>query len=117
MSDGDKGNRWEEAFRVLGESPKMDDRQSAGHAIDNNATADNSATVNDDPTAPQSTTPKKRLADIDPDERGVPYTQWRADQLNELFRRHGRLGEPGRLTAQTVEDGLTKQAEKQRRAP
>ena len=53
-------------------------------------------------------------ADVDPDEQGISYAQWKADQLNAIFAEHGALGAPGRIVASTVEDGLTKQAEKQR---
>jgi hypothetical protein len=35
-----------------------------------------------------------RLADVDPDEPGIPYAQWKAAQLNEIFRRHGMRGQP-----------------------
>src|SRR5262249_26297362 len=54
--------------------------------------------------------PDAKLADLDPDVPGVPFAQWKADQLNELFRRHGLLGVAGGITAGTVEDGLAKQA-------
>jgi hypothetical protein len=43
----------------------------------------------------------------DPD-AGIPYCEWRARQLNELFRQHGQTGQPGRITAATVADGLGK---------
>jgi hypothetical protein len=40
-------------------------------------------------------------------ERGIPYAAWLADRLNALFRHHGTAGEPSRITAVTVADGLS----------
>ena len=51
---------------------------------------------------------RKPLADLDPEAPGVPYTQWKAAELNRIFAEHG--GGPGRITAATVEDGLAKRA-------
>jgi hypothetical protein len=42
--------------------------------------------------------------------RWVPYAEWKAQQLNQLFRLHGRTGQPGRIKPETVQDGLEKQA-------
>jgi hypothetical protein len=61
---------------------------------------------------PQPDTLAKRLADIDPDQTGIPYGEWQAARLNAIFAEHGVLGEPGRITAETVQGGLEKQAKK-----
>jgi hypothetical protein len=36
---------------------------------------------------------------------GVPYAEWKARQLNELFRERGMTGESGRITPETMTDG------------
>ena len=41
----------------------------------------------------------------------VSYCEWKAAELNELFRQHGTAG-PGRISAATVMDGLLKQCRK-----
>lgn len=56
----------------------------------------------------------RTLAAVDPDERGTPYAEWKAAQLNELFRQHGQTGQSGRITGATVQNALEKQ---QRRKP
>jgi hypothetical protein len=38
---------------------------------------------------------------------GIPWAEWKAQELNELFRQHG-TGGPGHITAATVQDGLNK---------
>jgi hypothetical protein len=73
---------------------------------------DNSATVNDDPAAPQRATHTKRLADIDPDERGISYAQWKAREPNRIFAEHG-AGGPGHITSATVQHGLEKEANRE----
>ena len=42
------------------------------------------------------------------EECGISYAEWKAAQLNPIFAEHGVLGEPGRITAQTIQDGLAK---------
>jgi hypothetical protein len=59
------------------------------------------------PRAEPPNPPKPPAADP---ESGIPYCQWRANQLNRLFAEHGTLKQPARITAQTVEHGLEKQA-------
>lgn len=39
---------------------------------------------------------------------GIPYAEWKARYLNELFRNHGVLGVAARIKAATVTDGLIK---------
>jgi hypothetical protein len=39
---------------------------------------------------------------------GIPYCEWAAGQLNELFRQHGQTGQPARITADTIGDRLRK---------
>jgi hypothetical protein len=58
---------------------------------------------------PEPSEPSKRtLADIPPEQAGTPYCEWRARQLNELFRQHGVLKQPGRIKPETIMDGLEK---------
>ena len=38
-------------------------------------------------------------------ERGVPWAEWKAAALNKLFKEQGVTGQPGRITAATVEHG------------
>jgi hypothetical protein len=52
------------------------------------------------------------LAGAAPDERGVPYAQWKARELNRIFAQHG-TGGAGRITAAAVEDGLEKEANRE----
>lgn len=49
---------------------------------------------------------RRTLAEVDPEQDGIPYTQWKADQLNELFRRHGTPGQHAHITAAAVADSL-----------
>ena len=48
------------------------------------------------------------LRDGSEDARGIPEAQWRADQLNRIFKEHGTAG-PGRIKPSTVKDGMLKQ--------
>jgi hypothetical protein len=47
------------------------------------------------------------LTDVDPEHDGIPYTQWKANQLNKLFRRHGTPGQHAHIIAAAVADSLT----------
>jgi hypothetical protein len=38
-------------------------------------------------------------------ERGIPWAEWKAAALNQLFREQGVTGQPGRITAATVLHG------------
>jgi hypothetical protein len=38
-------------------------------------------------------------------ERVMSWAEWKAAALNRLFEEHGRLGRPGRITAETVLHG------------
>jgi hypothetical protein len=66
-----------------------------------------------EPARAEPTQPSK-LADLDPEARGLLYAQWRAAQLNELFRLHGQTGQPAQITAATVADGLLKLSREKR---
>jgi hypothetical protein len=48
------------------------------------------------------------------EERGIPYAQWKAAQLNRIFARQGALKEAGRITAETIQDGLDKESARKR---
>ena len=37
----------------------------------------------------------------DPD-RGIPWADWKAATLNQLFKEHGVTGQPGRITPATI---------------
>ena len=51
----------------------------------------------------------KNLAEMDPAQTGIPYCEWKAQQLNRLFLEHGATPhQPGSITAATVADGLSK---------
>jgi hypothetical protein len=52
--------------------------------------------------------PRRTLADVDPDEPATLYAEWKAAQLNEIFRQHGVLKVPGRIQPETVTDSLEK---------
>ena len=69
--------------------------------------------VSTEPVQAEPTQPSK-LADLDPEARGLLYAQWRAAQLNELFRLHGQTGQPAQITAATVADGLLKLSREKR---
>jgi hypothetical protein len=77
------------------------------------------------PTRTESPVDAERLADLEPtinefqkhfeitgvrvataEDRGVPYAQWKANQLNAIFARHGVLGVAGRIRAESVENGI-----------
>jgi len=63
----------------------------------------------------QSEEPSKpTLADIDSEATGTLSAEWKADMLNRLFAEHGVLGEPAKITAATVQDGLNKFARAKR---
>jgi hypothetical protein len=47
------------------------------------------------------------LSDIDPEQRGIPYAKWKADQLNRLFLEQGAMRERARITPRTVEHGMS----------
>lgn len=53
---------------------------------------------------------KRKLSEVDPDERGIPYAVWKAKQLNRIFEKHGLQGKPGKILPSTVQDGLEKYA-------
>jgi hypothetical protein len=38
-------------------------------------------------------------------ERGIPWAEWKAAALNQLFKEQGVTGRPGRITAATVRHG------------
>ena len=57
----------------------------------------------DDPGEVEPTT----LADVDPEQGGIPYTQWKGNELNELFHRHGTPGQHAHITAAAIADSLT----------
>jgi hypothetical protein len=40
--------------------------------------------------------------------KGIPWAEWKAAELNRLFREQGATGEPGRITAATVRHGERK---------
>jgi hypothetical protein len=55
------------------------------------------------PTKP--TKPPKPESDH-PEDRGRPWADWFAGELNEIFRRHGKLGGiAGRITGAAVRHG------------
>jgi hypothetical protein len=84
MAAGTEKDKVEEAFRVLGEmaSPA--------------------------PQKPLRTEPPPTPETPAEEARGLPYAEWKAQQLNELFRQHGVMGQPGRISAATVADGILK---------
>jgi hypothetical protein len=41
-----------------------------------------------------------------PEIHGTPWAEWKADALNRLFEDYGVIGQPGRIMAKTVQDGL-----------
>ena len=54
-----------------------------------------------------------KLADLDPDAEGTPYSEWKAAKLNRLFDQKGRAagyGDFSRISAYAVRDGLAKYA-------
>jgi hypothetical protein len=85
----------------LGESSKIEAEPSGETA--NSADAERSA-----PKVPKTLLPKP-LADVDAEERGTPWAQWKADQLNAIFAEHG-TGGAGQIMPATVRDGLEKEA-------
>lgn len=50
----------------------------------------------------------RTLAEVDPDEEGIPYAVWKAKQLNELFKQYGVQKEPARIQPWVIADGLKK---------
>jgi hypothetical protein len=48
-------------------------------------------------------------------EEGVPWAQWKADMLNRLFQEQGTSGQPGRITAATVQHGERKVGTKRKK--
>ena len=40
------------------------------------------------------------------DPPGVPWAQWKAAALNQLFQEQGTSGQPGRITAATVSQSM-----------
>jgi hypothetical protein len=44
------------------------------------------------------------------DLEGVPWAEWKARALNRIFQEHGLTGKPGRITAETIRDGLERAA-------
>lgn len=38
-------------------------------------------------------------------EEGMPWPEWKAAELNRLFQEQGATGQPGRVTAATVQHG------------
>jgi hypothetical protein len=58
------------------------------------------------PAQPKPSEPTKPT--LDPEARGIPYTQCMDDQLIRIFAEHGTLKQPARITAATVQDGLDK---------
>lgn len=52
------------------------------------------------------------LGSVEQDEhespRPTPWAEWKATELNRLFHEQGVAGQPGRITASTVEHGETK---------
>ena len=60
-------------------------------------------------TEPAQAEPSRpTLAGLDPEAPGIPFAQWRAQQLNRLFLEHGRAipHEASCITANTVADKL-----------
>jgi hypothetical protein len=51
-----------------------------------------------------------------PEDRAIPYSDWKARELNRIFAEHG-TGGAGRITAATVRDGLEKEANKEPAKP
>jgi len=49
------------------------------------------------------------LADINPEQRGIPYANWMAEQLNRMFLDQGLMRQLARITAATVAHGMTKE--------
>ena len=43
------------------------------------------------------------------EQRGAPWAEWKAGALNRLFQEYGTSGEPGKITASTIEHGATAQ--------
>jgi beta-N-acetylglucosaminidase len=41
------------------------------------------------------------------DASGIPWAEWRAADLNRLFKEHGTSGQPGRITAATIRHGAS----------
>ena len=39
----------------------------------------------------------------------MSYAEWKAQELNALFKQHGVLKQPARITPRTVQDGIDKQ--------
>ena len=66
------------------------------------------------PKVVTATTPQKTLAELDPDACGIPYAEWKAQELNRIFLERGAMGKPGEITAATVVDGLEKEAQRHR---
>ena len=42
------------------------------------------------------------------DETGIPWAEWKAGELNQIFRENSPTGIPGRITAATVRHGERK---------
>jgi hypothetical protein len=38
-------------------------------------------------------------------DRGIPWAEWKAAALNQLFKEQGLIGQPGRITAATIRHG------------
>ena len=45
------------------------------------------------------------LALLQSDPPGVPWAEWKAAALNSLFQEQGVTGQPGRITAATIQHG------------
>jgi hypothetical protein len=71
------------------------------------------ASQNSHLTTAEAKSPNHRKAEPSDDfETGVPWAVWKAEMLNRIFLEQGCLGQPGRITPETVVHG-----ERKRRAP
>ena len=46
----------------------------------------------------------EQISEID-DPPGIPWAEWKAAALNALFQEQGVTGQPGRITAATIQHG------------
>jgi len=60
------------------------------------------AGVKSTPEAATAAPPSREIRSGEPIERAVPWAEWKAAQLNQVFEQQGVTGKPGRITADTV---------------